>query len=255
MRALLVHIAMLLSAAPLLAQSDTTSVDTTSVASIVARTLRIEQATQRAQDAWGAERSDLLTRYIALKGNVEFLMGRKANDERQLAELSESIAELQQRMADLKRLETAVRDTVRTIDGRLEQSVHGDLPFLLAEREKRLASLKSELASSDAAPAELLRRLLEALQFEAAYGSTADVTQQRLAVGADSVSAQVVRIGRLALFWRSTDGKRAGRYDRAAQTWVELPSKYGRGIGEAIDMASHLRPAGIVSLPIGRIGP
>jgi hypothetical protein len=255
MKALLVHIAMLLSAAPLLAQSDTTKVDTTSVESIVTGTLRIEQATQRAQDAWGAERSDLLTRYIAIKGNTEFLMGRKANDERQLAELRESIAELQQRMADLLRQEDAAREIVRTIDGRLEQSVHGDLPFLLVEREKRLSNLKSELALSDPAPAELLRRLLEALQFEAAYGSTADVTQQRLTVGADSVSAQVLRVGRLALFWRTEDGKRVGRYDRAAHAWVELPSKYNRGIGEAIEMTSHVRPAGIVPLPMGRMKP
>jgi hypothetical protein len=253
MKALLVHLAMLLAATPLSAQSDTTIVDTTRVESIVAGTLKIEQATQRAQDAWGVERSSLQARYVAQEANVRFLMGRKANDERRLAELRDGIADLRQRMAELQRSEAAARNIVQTIEGRLEQSVHGDLPFLVAERERRLSDLRSGLASTESAPAELLRRLLEALQFEAAYGGSTDVTRQRLAVGADSVSAEVLRIGRLALFWRTSDGKRIGRYDPASRAWVELPSKYKQGIGEAIEMASHARPSGVVTLPMGRI--
>ena len=123
------------------------------------------------------------------------------------------------------------------------------------ERAARLASLRLELARPDVSGAEKLRRLLEALQIEAGYGSTAEVYQERIVVAGDSLHVDLLRVGRLSLFWRTPDGRRVGEYDRVAAEWTELPGKYKRSIARAMEMTTRRRAFDLIALPIGRISP
>jgi hypothetical protein len=145
--------------------------------------------------------------------------------------------------------------TVDSLYNILERSVENSLPFRIEERRARLSDLKASLALTDTEPADKLRKLLDAFQLEATYGMTTDVIEQELTVGGETVVADVLRIGRLSLFWRSVDGKRVGRYDRAASRWVELPGKYNGTVGRAIEMVSHERPVEVLSLPLGEAQP
>ena len=63
----------------------------------------------------------------------------------------------------------------------------------------------------------------------------------------------MLRLGRVSLFWRTPDGKRAGEYDIAGSRWAELPEKYHGEIQSAMDMAARIRPVEIIELPVGRI--
>ena len=72
-------------------------------------------------------------------------------------------------------------------------------------------------------------------------------------VAASPVHVDVLRIGRLAMFWRSPDGSRIGTWDPAQAAWIELPGKYDRVVSRSMEMASRMRPTELVSLPLGRI--
>jgi hypothetical protein len=133
--------------------------------------------------------------------------------------------------------------------------VEQDLPFLREERQSRLAYLREEIVNPGTIGAEKLRRLLEALMIEMNYGSTVEVTQEQIEIGGETLFVDVLRLGRISLFWRTTDGERAGEFDRAGNRWVEFPSKYNRAIGEAMEMATRVRPVEMTSLPLGRIRP
>ena len=76
---------------------------------------------------------------------------------------------------------------------------------------------------------------------EAQYGETVEVTPRTVAVGDEEIHADVLRIGRLALFWRSPDGSRVGTWDPAVGAWIELDGG-ARIIGRAMEMATAHAP-------------
>ena len=67
----------------------------------------------------------------------------------------------------------------RMIDG-LEQSISLDIPFLLNERQERIATIKETMARSDVSVAEKFRKVMEAYQIELDYGSSAEWYKQSL---------------------------------------------------------------------------
>jgi hypothetical protein len=221
----------------------------------VDKTLEIHRDIQKKQDDWSREESELAIRYRAAKANVEYLQKRKALEEKDVQALDQSIAELERRMVESVRLNDSLEDTLQSVVARLEEFVSGDLPFLMEERKARIEGVKEVIAKPGVTGAEKLRRVLEALQVEANYGSAVEVYQEKIMVGGEEVYADMVRVGRLSVFWRTPDGKRVGEYDRAQHQWVELDEQYVRVINETREMALRLRSTEIVLLPLGRIQP
>jgi FtsZ-binding cell division protein ZapB len=247
-RVALVALLLVLVVGQLLAQS---SVD--DVRETVQGTVDIDQRTQEERDAWASEQAGLEARYRTAKANIAYLTERIAGEEKAVAGLTESIEELERRAHESKLLRSNLQDTLDAIMGRLEEFVARDLPFLTDERERRLEILCRELSRPEVTGAEKLRLLLEALQVETEYGKSVEVDQQEITLDGTSVFADVLRVGRVSLFWRTPDGEKVGTFDRGSWEWVELPASYGRTIGDAIEMASRIRPVELIALPLGRV--
>ncbi len=218
-------------------------------------TLGIQQQTQARKDDWAQQAGTLQSRYRTAKADVAYLEARRDFQAGQVQAIEARIAEFERRLGEAVRLRNGIGDTLSVILGRLETHVARDLPFLPEERARRLESLKAELARPDVSSAEKLRRLLEALQVEAGYGGTVEVGEQVIGLDGSPLSVDVLKIGRLSLFWRTPDGKRVGEYDRASAGWRELPRKHARSIGMAMDMAARIRPTELIALPLGRVTP
>jgi len=218
-------------------------------------TLGIQQQTQARKDEWAQQAGTLQSRYRTAKADVAYLEARRDHQAGQVQALEARIAEFERRLGESARLRGGIGDTLSVILGRLERHVARDLPFLPEERARRLASLKAELARPDVTAAEKLRRLLETLHVEAGYGGTVELAEQVIELEGAPLSVDVLKIGRLSLFWRTPDGKRVGEYDRSTAGWRELPRKHARNIGLAMDMASRTRPTELIALPLGRITP
>jgi hypothetical protein len=229
--------------------------DAKQLADTVSKTVDTHQQTQKQQQAWAEEKSDLGARYRSAKAQVEYLDKKMAFEQKEVDELDKGIAELERRMVESVRLNESLQDSLNAVVGHLEAWVSRDVPFLLEERQTRLASVREAIARPDVTPAEKLRRVLEALQVEANYGNLAEVSQEKIVVGGGEVHADVIRVGRVSIFWRSPDGKRVGEYDRASKAWVELDSKHVQEINELREMVMRLRSTKVVSLPLGRIQP
>lgn len=222
----------------------------------VGGTVEIEQGTQKKRDDWAAEKADLTHRYETAKANVEYLLDRKAVEQKRLSALEDAIADLHRRLDESDRLTASLQDTLGAVVERLDDWVDRDLPFLLQERQSRIADLRNVIASPDNTGAEKLRRVLEALMIEAQYGGTVDVNQENIDVAGEKLYVDILRIGRISAFWRTSDGRRSGEFDRASDSWVEFDnSKYNRNIGMAMEMATRMRPVELISLPLGRIVP
>jgi len=220
-----------------------------------AEAIATRQASQQQNENWSAEKSALVARYRAAKTNVGWLSDRETEERDRANSIEERIAELGRRLAESDRLERSMQDTLMVIFERLEESVATSLPFLPAERQVRLESLGAELVRPDVASGEKLRRLLEALQVEASYGASVEVYQDRIMLAGIELHTDILRLGRVALFWRTPDGDRVGTFDQANNEWVELTGGENRPIAMAMEMATRQRPMEIIAMPLGRINP
>ncbi len=216
-------------------------------------TLGVAAEAQAELDEWARERANLEARYRAAQANIFYLEDRIEVEELRGASLDEQVAELERRLAESTRLQAVITDTLRAVLLRLEDVVEADQPFLAEERSHRLESLRRQLAQPEVAPAEKLRRLLEALLVEARYGETIEVTQESITIDGEDNFVDLLRIGRLSLFWQTPDGQRTGTYDPVAGSYVELPERHRRSIKHAMEMASNMRVIELLSLPLGRI--
>ncbi|MCP4301720.1 MAG: DUF3450 domain-containing protein [Gammaproteobacteria bacterium] len=107
----------------------------------------------------------------------------------------------------------------RMIDG-LDQSVKLDIPFLMDERNKRIAALKEIMERSDVSVAEKFRKVMEAYQIENDYGTTIENYTQSLTIDDATRSFNMLRIGRIGLYFQSDDTKITGRWDNEERNWV-----------------------------------
>ncbi|MFO7655240.1 MAG: DUF3450 domain-containing protein [Candidatus Krumholzibacteriia bacterium] len=217
------------------------------------QSIAVRQETQQQQDAWAAERLELTARYRDLQRSVEDLQERRSAEEARLQALQERASELRRRMVEAERLEASLEDTLRTTMVQLAAAVETSLPFLPDERAARLQAVGSELARPEVAPAEKLRRVLEALQVETQYGGTVEVYRDRIEVAGQVVHADILRLGRLALFWSTPDRSRVGTFALAGGRWLDLPGRHHRAVLRAIEMASRLRPVEVIGLPLGSV--
>ncbi len=216
-------------------------------------TITTERATQERLDDWATERAALQARWDAAEAQVRYLEERAALQRQRVASLEAAGDELVRRLTEAQRLETSLEDTLLVILGRLEAAVSADLPLLQNERERRLASVRRDLGDPAASGADKLRRVLEAVLIEARYGGVFELYQDRIRVGDEELTSDLIHVGRLGLFWLTPDAARGGAWDPAGERFVELDGRELDAVRRAAEMATRRRPAGVLALPLGGV--
>ena len=107
----------------------------------------------------------------------------------------------------------------RMIDG-LDQSIKLDLPFLMEERTERINNLRDIMERSDVSVAEKFRKVMEAYQIENDYGSNSETYTQSLTLDGETRSYNILRIGRIGLYFQSDDTSITGYWDNDQRTWI-----------------------------------
>ena len=138
----------------------------------------------------------------------------------------------------------------RMIDG-LEQSVSLDIPFLLEERINRVDVLKETLARSDVSVAEKFRKVMEAYQIELDYGSSAEFYKQSLNLGEDYGvrDYNMLRIGRIGLYFQSDNSDITGMWDVNVGDWV-IDDDHRNEIRKGLRMARQLIAPELMLIPL-----
>ncbi len=214
--------------------------------------LETRQSSQAQLDEWAAERAALKTRWDVAKAQVTYLEQRAALERERVLALEAAGDELARRLEESQRLEASLEDNLLVILGRLEEAVADDLPFLAAEREQRLTSVRGELSDPGASASDKLRRVLEALLIEARYGGVFEVYQGRIEVAGEELTSDLLHVGRLGLFWLTPDQARGGTWDPETRAFIELEGRDLDALLRAGEMATRRRPVGVLGLPLGR---
>ena len=136
----------------------------------------------------------------------------------------------------------------RMIDG-LEQSVALDVPFLMEERTKRIGTLKDTMERSDVSVAEKFRKVMEAYQIENEYGTSSETYTQTITKDGVTRSYNMLRVGRIGLYYQSDDAKITGRWDNEIRDWVEDDSARSE-IRKGIRIAKQLIAPELIVIPV-----
>ena len=136
----------------------------------------------------------------------------------------------------------------RMIDG-LKQSVALDVPFLMEERNKRMVDLETIMERSDVTVAEKFRKVMEAYQIENDYGTTIEDYSQSLTIDGATRSFNMLRIGRIGLYFQSDDTKITGRWNNETRSW-EVDNSARNEVRKGLRVARQLIAPELIIVPV-----
>ena len=136
----------------------------------------------------------------------------------------------------------------RMIDG-LEQSIALDVPFLMDERTDRVVNLKEIMERSDVTVAEKFRKVMEAYQIENDYGNSTEFYTESLTIDGATRAFNMLRIGRIGLFFQSDDTKITGRWNNASRQW-EVDNSARNEVRKGLRMARQLIAPELIVVPV-----
>ncbi len=176
---------------------------------------------------------------------------------RQLGEVinsqNEELASLQRQIDDVEEVGRAVTPLMLKMIEALDQHVKIDIPFLLDERKQRVNNLRVLMRRSDVAEPERYRRILEAYQIENDYGRTIDAHAGTIKKDGVDVPVDFLRIGRIALVYKTRDAAEYGVWNPEAKQYETLDSgDYANWIDEGLRVAKKQSAPQLIRVPLPR---
>jgi hypothetical protein len=185
-------------------------------------------------------------RYARTLAEAEITARYNVQIEQQIRSQEQEIAQLEQEIAGLDATAVDVQPLLQRMFDELVQFVASDVPFFKDERDRRIEVLRELMSRVDASASEKFRRLVEAYQIEMEYGRTMSTYEQTLADGRE---AEMVRLGRVALLYRTVEDNETGYWDNERRDWVPDPGAAGQ-IEEALGIAKEERAPDLIVVPV-----
>lgn len=132
----------------------------------------------------------------------------------------------------------------------LERFVKADLPFHLDERLVSINRLKSLMVDPNASTSDRYRSIMDIYAAETEYGTSYEAYKATLPINGNEIEVDMLRIGRVGLYYQTSDQKSSGMWDTANRTWKPLDSSTNRNIRKAIKVAAKTTAPELLSLPI-----
>ena len=243
-----IALGLALAAAASLAQPEPPTID--EVFDAQGRTTEAEQRTQARVDALADEARALTSEYRLRLQTLDHTRRYNANLQRTVADQEREKASLARQIEDFGALERGIVPFLLDSVDTLADFVRLDVPFLLAERQDRVARLRALLDRADVSVAEKYRRVMDAYQVEAEFGRTIEAWAGTLDTGDGPRRVEFLRIGRVVLAYLTPDRRAAGYYDTAARQWRPLPARYHAALRQGLRIARKQAAPQILTLPV-----
>jgi Protein of unknown function (DUF3450) len=219
----------------------------------VREAIDIRRKTQRDQEQWRDEKQKRMALYERLQLEQTALKAHREQLKEERQALQARIADKTDQLARIEEISGQIRPFLDEVMTRLARFYAGDAPFLKAERRRRMDNLVRVMAEPDVVVSEKFRKIMEALTVEADYGRTIEVYRDTVDIQGLATLVDVFRLGRIALFYQTLDGRGCGFYNVAESAWQPLPGKYREAVQAAMEIGAKRRPVEILSLPVGRL--
>ena len=128
--------------------------------------------------------------------------------------------------------------------------VEADMPFLEEERAARIARLRNVMADSTQTAASRYNLIMEAFQIENEYGRTLDSYEGVVDNNGEELKVEYLRIGRLALIYKTADDSVLRIYDRSVGDFVDLDRGFLDDVVTGMRIAKEQLPPDLMIIPV-----
>lgn len=215
--------------------------------------LQSDQKTQQINEEWDDVERKLRAEIARETATFQQLESRSQRFDQMLTVEERRIKQQQHRLVESQKLRDGLQRWLQELRVKIENQSGTTLPFLVAERQERLESLAAVVNDPYVSLDEQFRRVFEVLLVEAEYGYSSEVYRDKVAIEGEVVEVDLLRVGRLALLFRTLDHQGVGMYDPVAQQYHWLPSDHLSAISQTFAVVRRESAAQMVILPVGRI--
>lgn len=210
-------------------------------------------AEERLRDA-DAERVALLEEVAELRRRAALARANGDALARQLDAVEARRGSLEAQIAEARATRRAIVPLMERMAAALPDVVEADLPYRQEARRARAEAAAATLADPERTVGERWQALLAAYGAEREAGRTLEAYQAEVPLPGGPRTVDLLRVGRLALLYRSPDGARAGYWDRTEGAWKAWPEG-GHWIRRGLQIARRQRAPELLAVPVPAPGP
>ena len=177
--------------------------------------------------------------------NINFSHSQKIRQQQDIHKAS-----LKDQLLQVSKTENNIIPLLLSMIDWLELTIQKDLPFHLTERNARLTTLKQTLLSPEIELAEQYRQVLDTYQIESEFGYTIESYQESIQVNGQAIRVDLLRVGRVGLYFQRLDGLAGGFWNKSLQRWNEIDPENLKDIQQGILIAKKQRPHSLLTLPV-----
>jgi dynactin complex subunit len=213
--------------------------------------LKVAQASQVKVDELSEERRKLYNEFKAVNKEIEGLQIYNKQVSKQIVNQRAEMERIRQTMEDVQVTQRQITPLMlRMIEG-MKQFMALDMPFLVAERQKRIELLEDIIDDTNVSVAEKFRLIINAYQREMEYGNTIESYSTTLPIDEVDRNVNILRFGRVAMVYQTPDGKYSGYWNEAEGQWVESNGSSERSnISNGLKIANKQAAPDLVILPV-----
>jgi hypothetical protein len=195
--------------------------------------------------------SDPVAEYASVLRETRGIIEYNALLGRQIQMQQQDLVELQAAVVDVPDLERQLPPLlIKMVDG-LEAFVELDQPFLVQERQERVADLFLVIEDPDVPDAQKLRRILDAWMIEVEFGGLFHTESGTVLIDGLEREVDYVILGRVGLLAQTNDEDALTlAWDHANGQWLTLGSEHRNPVRQAVRMARSQVAPDLLLLPI-----
>jgi hypothetical protein len=207
-------------------------------------------ASQRRIDAMAQEAQQLLAQYRTVTREIESKRAYNDHLARMVKAQREQLTALKRQIQDTQQLQHRIIPLLMRMVEVLEEVVKLDIPFLPQERRERVKALRQLIDDPIVSIPDKYQQVMDAFRIEMEYGRNIESYQGEIEQNGRILTVDFLRIGRIALIYRTFDRKQAGYWDHSSNTWVKLPSSYLQSIEQGLRIARKEAPPDFIRVPL-----
>ncbi len=213
-------------------------------------TAKEAKASQQRVDQLDDQTATLLNDYRANLKQFEAATRYNASLNRNITAQQRQIERLRLDIENVSGLQRAMQPLMEDMLATLGDVVAADLPFSLDERLGRVERLKKVMGDPGMSAAQRYRLIVEAYQIENEYGRTIGQYEGSIDDGGTLRTGEFLRVGRIALMFKTADDSVLKIYDTSQKAWVNLNKSYLPDVRYGLRMAKEQTAPGLLPVPV-----